>query len=597
MSFKVKAIYEYNSGHDDDLKFNVGQIITVTEEEDADWYAGEYVDESGVKQEGIFPRNFVEKYEPTAPPRPTRTRTKAHPEQQSAASDSPAPAAAPLLSPKLPAHEPEPKEEHIQPAPPTQAAAAPAPEPAAAPEPTARKSVEVKSPPPAPKPAPAPQPAVTSPPPAKATPAQSKPAGPPPVSEKPSSFKDRIAAFNKTAAPPIAPFKPSGLGAGGSGFIKKPFVAPPPSRNAYVPPAQSAPVAKVYRREEDPEIKEREAETQESAEKAGLVPGSSAAGGEANAEDEPKPLSLKERLALLQKQQMEAAQRHADAVAKKEKPKRPAKKRMDSHEGHVEESEASAPPPPDRRDSEAVDRKQSLDEPHPPRVSHPPRRKSSKGPEPHDGNEADMSGAGETTEGQDDELTEREDSDHHQPKHIATAAKQDDDRLDSEEVVDEEDEDEGEEEEDDVDPEVRRKEELRARMARIAGGMGGMGGMGAIFGGGIPGGAAPAPPKRKKSAAPETSEETASPSSRAPPVPMMMALPGMSRVKSAEETRPQDDEESEDEQDEAELRTPHQENVPQFGGPPPIPGGRPAPPPIAAECTSSRTLRTCKISH
>lgn len=596
MSFKVKAIYEYNSGHDDDLKFNVGQIITVTEEEDADWYAGEYVDESGVKQEGIFPRNFVEKYEPTAPPRPTRTRTKAHPEQQSAASDSPAPAAAPLLSPKLPTHEPEPKEEHIQPAPPTQAAASPAPEPAAAPEPTARKSVEVKSPPPALKPTPAPQPAVTAPPPAKPTPAQSKPAGPPPVSEKPSSFKDRIAAFNKTAAPPIAPFKPSGLGAGGSGFIKKPFVAPPPSRNAYVPPAQSAPVAKVYRREEDPEIKEREAETQESAEKAGLVPGSSAAGGEANAEDEPKPLSLKERLALLQKQQMEAAQRHADAVAKKEKPKRPAKKRMDSHEGHAEEFEASAPPPPDRRDSEAVDRKQSLDEPHPPRVSHPPRRKSSKGPEPHDGNEADMSGAGETTEGQDDELTEREDSDH-QPKHIATAAKQDDDRLDSEEVVDEEDEDEGEEEEDDVDPEVRRKEELRARMARIAGGMGGMGGMGAIFGGGIPGGAAPAPPKRKKSAAPETSEETASPSSRAPPVPMMMALPGMSRVKSAEETRPQDDEESEDEQDEAELRTPHQENAPQFSGPPPIPGGRPAPPPIPAECTSSRTLRTCKISH
>jgi len=566
--FKVKAIYEYNSGHDDDLRFNIGQIITVTEEEDADWYAGEYVDESGVKQEGIFPRNFVEKYEPTAPPRPTRTRTKNHPEQHSAAPDSPAPASASLQSPKLPAREPE-EEEHTQAPAQTKTAPAPTPEPAAAPEPTARKSVETKSPPAGPKPAPAqpapvPQPAVTSPPPAKPTTSEPKPAGPPPVSEKPSSFKDRIAAFNKSAAPPIAPFKPSGLGAGGSAFIKKPFVAPPPSRNAYIPPAQNAPVAKVYRRDEDPEIKEREAETQESAEKAGLVPGSHASEAAVGGEDEPKPLSLKERLALLQKQQMEAAQRHADAVAKKEKPKRPAKKRVESHEGHhAEESEASIPPaipqPPERRDSEEVPRK-STDEPHPPRGTHPPRRKSSKGPEPHDGNEADMSGAGETTEGQDDDLTEREDSDH-QPKHVATAAKQDDERLDQEEVVDEEDEDE-EEEEDDVDPEVRRKEELRARMARIAGGMGGMG---AIFGGGIPSGAPSAPPKRKKSAAPEAPEETASPSSRAPPVPTMMALPGMSRVKSAEEKPQPEDEESEEEEDETELRTPHQESAPQFG--------------------------------
>ena len=42
--FKVKAIYDYASPHDDDLSFALGQIITVTEEEDADWYVGEYVD-------------------------------------------------------------------------------------------------------------------------------------------------------------------------------------------------------------------------------------------------------------------------------------------------------------------------------------------------------------------------------------------------------------------------------------------------------------------------------------------------------------------------------------------------------------------------
>ncbi|OTA90298.1 hypothetical protein M434DRAFT_78108, partial [Hypoxylon sp. CO27-5] len=57
--FKVKAVYEYTSTHEDDLPFGIGQIITVTDEEDADWYAGEYIDDLGVRREGIFPRNFV----------------------------------------------------------------------------------------------------------------------------------------------------------------------------------------------------------------------------------------------------------------------------------------------------------------------------------------------------------------------------------------------------------------------------------------------------------------------------------------------------------------------------------------------------------
>src|SRR5689334_15985567 len=89
--FKVKALYEYSSPHEDDLNFGVGQIITVTDEEDDDWYGGEYLDDHGVKQEGIFPRNFVEKFEPTAPPRPTRTRHKKEPEPAQPAEDIAAP--------------------------------------------------------------------------------------------------------------------------------------------------------------------------------------------------------------------------------------------------------------------------------------------------------------------------------------------------------------------------------------------------------------------------------------------------------------------------------------------------------------------------
>jgi len=70
--FKVKAVYDYKSAEPDDLNFPNGQVITVTAEEDDDWYAGAYVDGTGKKLEGIFPKNFVEKYEPEIPLRPSR---------------------------------------------------------------------------------------------------------------------------------------------------------------------------------------------------------------------------------------------------------------------------------------------------------------------------------------------------------------------------------------------------------------------------------------------------------------------------------------------------------------------------------------------
>ncbi|KAH8900068.1 hypothetical protein GQ53DRAFT_634158 [Thozetella sp. PMI_491] len=579
MAFKVKAIYEYTSNHEDDLPFQIGQIITVTDEEDADWYGGEYIDEAGVKQEGIFPRNFVEKFEPTAPPRPQRVRTRKEPD--AATEPTVTSPVSPQIPRPAPAADPEPEEEEAEepkvpesgpvsvPVVPVPAAAlAPLSPPVAsseAPVPRSAESEHLPSPP-----APVP----------KAAPAQPrpKPAGPPPVSEKPTSnsFRDRIAAFNKPAAAPVTPFKPSGLGSGSSGFIKKPFVAPPPSKNAYVAPPRDVPVAKIYRRDEDPEIKEREAENFESAERAGLVPtrsNESAEGGE----DEPKPLSLKERLALLQKQQAENASRHADVAAKKEKPKRPPKKRTDTDITEGSESTAAAPPALQRRDTEDTTGRASLDEPHPPRVPHPKRRTSSKDIEARDGNEADLSGAGDTTEGQED-LTEREDSDE-KSRHVATAAKQDDEDLDEEEEVDEEDE------EDDVDPEVRRKEELRARMARLGGGVG----MAGLFGGPMmPMPGASAPPKKKKPAGERRSEDAGENTSQvtsAPPVPTPMALPGMSRIRSHEEPTAEVDV---DEEESTPARTPHQESAPilaprDLGGAPPVPGGRPAPPPVPTD--------------
>ncbi|KAI0098246.1 hypothetical protein GGR51DRAFT_538798 [Nemania sp. FL0031] len=602
--FKVKAIYEYTSSHEDDLAFPVGQIITVTDEEDTEWYGGEYVDASGVKQEGIFPRNFVEKFEPTAPPRPTRAR-KREPEP------APAPPAAPPSPPPAVAAPPEPPVEEapaeIQPektheetsvASP-QAPAAPPPPPAVPPvdqfhAPEA-PSVPVANPPEiAPVPAPAPieskdvdsvgSASVDAPPkPKSPPPAQSR--SPPPVTQKPSSnsFRDRIAAFNKPAAPPIAPFKPSGLGSGSSGFIKKPFVAPPPSRHAYVPPPRDAPVTRIYRREEDPEIKETHAESADTAEKARPVAATDLEPGD---EDQPKPTTLKERIALLQKQQAEAAQRLAGAVAKKEKPSRPPKKRIDinsSQETTTADQAGLTPAPLDRKDSIDIARKDSVEESQSTRQSLNIHRAPTD-PIENDENKTDMPGAGDTTGGQED-LAAHDAGDEKPKSPVAAEGSTPENQVAGEEEEGEE------EEEDDVDPEVRRKEELRARMAKMSGGMGmaGMFGPPGMMGlGGLPV-KKPKPPMPVERRSSGLAEGSSSPRMTAPPMPMMMALPGMGKPKHPEEM-PEPESKQEPTEEEAapapisDAPSSEPEATSQtIGAPPPVPGGRPAPPPIPTD--------------
>ncbi|OBT86189.1 hypothetical protein VE02_06241 [Pseudogymnoascus sp. 03VT05] len=599
--FKVKAVYEYTSPHEDDLHFPNGQIITVTEEEDDDWYSGEYVDAEGVKQEGIFPRNFVEKYEPQAPPRPVRSARPKKEAEQAAPVQPPAPELAPAPVVAEPALEP-------------------APEPIVAETPVAVEKVVETTPlkiepsaPAAPKqvekPAPPAQvaPKAAAPPAARSPPAEEldKPTG---------SFRDRIAAFNKSAAPPPAPFKPGGLG-GGSSFIKKPFVPPPPSKNAYIPPPRDTPVAKIYRREEDPEIAARETENQESAEKAGL-----AATGQEGEEDQPKPTSLKERIALLQKQQAEQAARHADAAQKKEKPKRPAKKRTDSQPAG-EQLDGEEVPLEKQESHETVGR-QSIDSSKDDSAGQQPqRRKSSKGPPvipasalEADGNDADMSGAGDETEEPDTGL---EDSDakptvkSHPPPPPArgpVVPAHEPDVGDEEDVASDREggeEGEDEEEEEEVDPEVRRKEEIRARMAKMSGGMGMHGMFGPPGGMPMPMPGAGAAPKKKKAASGDSRpsgeygyDESSPTSSRAPQVPVM-ALSGLSKVRTPEEmpsgivrgTR--EPEEIPDVEDTVGTVAPapsERRPAPQRSSmshdsfkAPAVPGGRPAPPPVPVE--------------
>ncbi|KAF2029715.1 hypothetical protein EK21DRAFT_67151 [Setomelanomma holmii] len=509
--FKVKAVYDYSSPHEDDLNFKLGQVITVTEEEGDDWYVGEYIDDSGAKHDGLFPKNFVEKYEPAPPPRPNRA-SRHKPLEQPAAQAVPP-------TPEVPHHEPEPEPEpepvqHEEPEPPKaqpppmQVPAASKPEPtpmspASPPSATSARSAEL---PPAQNEAPKPAPAA-------------KKAPPPPVAAKSNAFRDRIAAFNAPAAAPIQPFKAAGAP---SNFIKKPFVAPPPSRNAYVPPPKEAPQVKTYRREEDPEIAERQAQDQEAAHKAGLDSHDGPKAQEAEEEDQPK-ISLKERIALLQKQQQEQAERAA--AMHKEKPKRPpVKKRTESHDAPAEDSEDTGL---EKVTSSGSRPRESLDHARPPRTSH-----DIKSPDLNHNrdlvseNDADQSGA-DNTEDAEGTSTSVEDDEDRSKRHPPLPTRAPAAPSHEPNVGDEQDNEEEEaEEEDEMDAETRRKLELRERMAKMSGGMG----MPGMFGGMPMGGL---PPKKKKPAEKKAGEgeDYHAPQQRV----AMFPMPGMPSVRSPEQ--------------------------------------------------------------
>ncbi|KAI4230804.1 MAG: hypothetical protein LQ349_006016 [Xanthoria aureola] len=603
--FHVKAIYEYSSPHDDDLSFSVGQVITVTEQEGDDWYFGEYEEQSGNKKEGLFPRNFVKNYEPETPPRPTRpSRAKKEtessaPSQESRSAAQPAAAVASPRSEDLEFTAKPLQEKTTGTAEPTKAIDQSSG--------TSRVQAEPKS----------------------APSASSKPA-PPPASgsgsvEKPSSgsFRDRINAFNKPAAPPVAPTKPSGLGAsGGSGFVKKAFVAPPPSKNAYVPLPREAPPQRIYNREEQLEAEaqleptdESEPTTQPITQQSGVP-----AGGE---NDQPKPTSLKERIALLQKQQMEQAARHTEAAQKKEKPKRPPPKRMESQDLMFDSENTQEDDSVQRIDSGEGLAKQPGNVP---RVLTDPRSESTArdpesseitpvvSPAGHprqtfsDGNDADVSGAADTEEDMPpsrDQLDQRSQAIAQRPSHRLPDAP-----IEQQEVGEKQIDDAEDEEDEEVDPEVRKRMEIRERMAKMSGGMG----MAGMFG--PPGGMASMPPRRqipssseRKTSGNERSATGESVSSRAPPVPMM-PMPGLTKVRSPEQDATSSAQVSKEEENDVPMsitqgRTPmdmpdvedlkEEPVLPSRRStdrqlPPPMPYERPAPPPPPSKAREAPPL-------
>ncbi|KAI9799352.1 MAG: hypothetical protein M1833_004051 [Piccolia ochrophora] len=551
--FKVKAVYDYTSPHEDDLSFPNGQVITVTEEEEADWYYGEYESPKG-KKEGLFPRNFVERYEPETPPRPVR------PSRPKKDSHAPAPEdTAPAVSAE--AQDVQEREE----------------EPSKADPPTSKK---VASPP-----AIAPSAPVVDPPAASTGKVQSKPAPPiqgkpaaPAVAEKPSggSFKDRIAAFNKPTAPPVAPFKPGGLSSGGSGFIKKPFVAPPPSKNAYVPPPRDIPPQKVYRREDDPDLQSKDED--DSTRPTPIAP---ATEGEPN-DGQPKPTSLKDRIALLQKQQLEQAARHAEAAQRKQEASRTPKQTAEPLDESEEDDNEDGGSEIERVESAETAGKGSLESSRDDTgaTGRPSRRRPSREPShvtspvigfkdmPSDANDADQSGAGDTTEDAEETSTGRDDSDYKPrakalapPPRAVPVSRRDTEQGDEED--EEEEGNAGEMDEEDVDPEIRRRLEIRNRMAKMSGGMG----MPGMFG------ASPLPaagPKKqrpsggheRKTQEPTVDDSAQSPStSQLPPVPVMPSASRQVVMSPEQDDRPLAVEKEEEEEAEGMITATRGSNV------------------------------------
>ena len=337
-------------------------------------------------------------------------------------------------------------------------------------------------------------------------------------------------------------------------------------------PPRPEPARRVYRREEDQDVKPRTSEDREDIERAALsqMPLPSSADVD---EHQPKPTSLKERIALLQRQQADQAARHVDGGQKKEKAKRPSKKIAESTPAAEDAEGAYGSEAELADDAEASTRRNansSRDE-HGEGTILPLRQRAIGEPSessgrrglpstrrdlPSDANDADQSGAGDTEDAE-ETSTGVDDSDE-KPRSkregsivpLALPTQEpivgdervkvvEDEGADEaqEEIEDEEgdeEEEQGAEQEEEMNPEERKRLEIRQRMMKMSGGMG-MHGMFAPPGGMPP--VIPRPNAKKQVGSGSghrsvTETNTAvSPSAHAPPVPIS-PLHGSNRTKS-----------------------------------------------------------------
>lgn len=500
--FTVKAIFDYASDHEDDLVFSIGQIITVTEEEDEDWYAGTYTDDHGQIKEGIFPRNFVERYEPPRPAaRPQKTKKRDSISASRPVDPIPSGHSNEAISQK--AGKPEnvvsgqPSEEEGETNEPSSSFVIPVANPKTS-HPIETYQGNVTSAEAEPKPQETPVEPTTKKPP------------PPPAKSSSSAFKDRIAAFNKPDSTPPA-FKSN------------------PNRHSYVPsvpPSHQAPFEGTQGRGQE-EHRVSHSQSSDDPVPSGS-PIANKEGKDREDEEEHQPITtLKERIALLQKQQL-AQQGHGHP--KKEKPKKPAEKPRGASVDEQAPVESTF-------DSSGNNRPQNISYEH---------RESTESRSGADREDAETT----TTTAQKGRSSEE-----HEPSRPSTAGENENRDQEVDETGDQrETEESGEEdEEEEVDPEIQKRIAIRERVARMSGGVG----MHAMFGGppglgGIPGGGHA---KKTKSISSESShrrsiEHAEPPPVQAPPVP----LPGLERQRQTVVSKSENEEKIEEESEEESSR-------------------------------------------
>ena len=65
--FKVKALYDFVASHPDDLAFNQGEVLTIT---NSDYAEGWFFGRSSTGKEGMIPSAYVDPLPPSMPPPP-----------------------------------------------------------------------------------------------------------------------------------------------------------------------------------------------------------------------------------------------------------------------------------------------------------------------------------------------------------------------------------------------------------------------------------------------------------------------------------------------------------------------------------------------
>ncbi|KAG7881385.1 hypothetical protein KL938_003515 [Ogataea parapolymorpha] len=268
--YTVIAKYPYTPSAEnasDDLAFNAGQLITVTEEVDADWLFGT-TKTGGELVSGYFPRNFVERQaedEPELaeraeipPHAPDETQTPAEPKVEP-------PVAQPSVSDPVSNSAPDPVPQSVV---------------QSVPDPSSLKRESTE-------------------------PIQST------IEHGTSDFKHKLQSFNVSSAPPMP-----GQVIADPNFAKKPFVAASP-HSTYVSP--------VERRES------RSDERRVSSGSATLplppLPAQPTADEPTSAEEDAPRLTLKERLRLLEERQREE-QAAAEALMKRREEKKKKKEML-----------------------------------------------------------------------------------------------------------------------------------------------------------------------------------------------------------------------------------------------------------------------------